>query len=182
MKFQPKTYILKTGIPIKVRVPEIEESKKLVDLKRSYIKNTSTIPLMLDEYPNDTENEVRLITEYKESLNSILLVAEFENELIGNIDLTGSKRAKMFHTGMIGMGIREKWRNQGLGKLLIKSIIEWAKIDSEIEVIWLDVYGSNDLGYNLYKNTGFKVSGIIPDFFKEEAGYMDKIQMFQRIK
>ena len=88
----------------------------------------------------------------------------------------------MFHTGMIGMGIKEKWRNQGLGRFLIEAVIDWAKKHSAIELIWLDVYASNELGYNLYKNTGFKISGIINDFFKEENGYKDKIQMYQRIK
>ncbi len=38
------------------------------------------------------------------------------------------------------------------------------------------------MGYNLYKKTGFKVSGVIKDFFKEEENYIDKIQMYQRIK
>ena len=182
MKFQSKAYKLKTGKSIRVRMPELDEVQKLIDLKKSYLKNTKTIPLVLDEYPSSVKNELALITEFEKSLNSILIVAEFENEFIGNIDLTGSKRSKMFHTGMIGMGIKEKWRNMGLGRILIESVIDWAKKNSEIELIWLDVYASNELGYNLYKNTGFKISGIINDFFKDENGYVDKVQMYQRIK
>ena len=69
----------------------------------------------------DLEKEFDLIKAYRESENSIFLIAEFDGELIGNIDLTGSKRFKMHHTGMIGMGIKEEWRNQGLGKILIQS-------------------------------------------------------------
>ena len=88
----------------------------------------------------------------------------------------------MSNTRMVGLGIKEEWRNQGLGRILIESVIDWAKNHSEIEIIWLDVYTSNDLGYNLYKNTGFEVSGVIPNFFKEENGYKDKIQTFQRVK
>lgn len=182
MKFKLNTYTLKTGHSIKIRIPALEESQKLIDLKRSYIKNTTTIPMKLDEYTNDAKDELSLITEFIKSQNSILLVAEFNHELIGNIDLTGSKRTKMFHTAMIGMGIKEEWRNQGLGRCLIEAVIDWAKKHSAIELIWLDVYASNELGYNLYKNTGFKVSGIIKDFFKEENDYQDKIQMYQSIK
>ena len=182
IKFQPKTFKLKTGKSIRVRMPEFDEVQKLIDLKKSYLRNTKTIPLVLDEYLSSVKNELALITEYEKSLNGILLVAEFENEFIGNIDLTGSKRSKMFHTGMIGMGIKEEWRDQGLGRILIESVIDWAKENSEIELIWLDVYASNELGYNLYKNTGFQISGIINDFFKDENGYVDKVQMYQRIK
>lgn len=182
MKFQRKTYTLKSGKQITVRAPEDQEAQSLMDLKRAYIKNTSTLPWTLDEYPKEVAHELKVIEEYRVSTNSILLIAEQEGELIGNIDITGNKRLKMAHTGMVGMGIKENWRNQGLGKALMESAIEWAKNNSELEILWLDVYASNELGYNLYKNTGFEVSGIIKDFFKESNGYMDKIQMYQRIK
>jgi len=182
MNFQPKTHILKTGKSISIRLAESGDAQNLANLKRNYLKNTTTIPIKLEEYAGNLDNELRIITEYKESINSILLVAEYKGELIGNIDLTGSARAIMFHTGMIGMGIKEQWRNQGLGRILIESVIDWAKNHSPIELIWLDVYASNELGYNLYKNTGFEVSGRIDGFFKDENGYKDKIQMYQRIK
>ena len=182
MKFQKKKTSVKSGKKNTVRAPEESEAQSLMDLKRGYIKNTSTLPWTLAEYPKDIGNELKLMKEYRESENSILLVAEYEGELIGNIDITGSKRLKMAHTGMVGMGIKEDWRNQGLGKALMECAIEWAKNSSEIEILWLDVYASNELGYNLYKNTGFEVSGIIKGFFKEENGYMDKVQMYQRIK
>lgn len=136
----------------------------------------------MEEYPNDLKNESYLIKEYEKSKNSVFLIAEFNNELIGNIDLTGSKRSKMYHTGMIGMGIKENWRNQGLGKILIECVIDWAKKKSEIEIVWLDVYSSNEIGFNLYKNMGFEVSGIIKDFFKVGQNYINKVQMYQRIK
>ena len=182
MKFKTQFHTLKSGGQIKIRVPLIEEAQGLLDLKRAYINNTSTLPLTLDEYPIDVKKEANIIEEYSASMNSILLVAEIDNVLIGNIDLTGSKRSKTYHTGVIGMGIDEKWRNQGLGKILIESVIEWAKNNSEIEIIWLDVYTSNDLGYNLYKKTGFQKCGTIKGFFKQKEQYIDKVQMYQRIK
>ncbi len=182
MKFQEKTCFLKSGNSIKIRVAKVADAQNLLDLKRSYIKNTTSIPLQLVEYPNDLNKELSIIEQYLSSSNSILLIAEFDNEAIGNIDLTGNVRSKLSHTAMIGMGIKEEWRNQGLGRALIESVLDWAKNHSELKLIWLDVYASNELGYNLYKNTGFIVSGIIKDFFKEEHGYNDKVQMYQRIK
>lgn len=182
MKIEQKTYKLKNGSFINIRTAEPEDAQHLINLKRGYLKNTTTIPMYIDEYPDDSDKEKQLIVDYIESSNSILLVAENNNVLIGNIDLTGSKRLKMQHTAMIGMGIKQQWRNQGLGKHLINTAIDWAKKYSPIELIWLDVYSSNQLGINLYENTGFKTSGIIKGFFKEEDGYKDKIQMYQQIK
>ena len=176
-----KKYTLKSGQQILVRKPNPSEAASLINLKRSYIKNTSTIPILLDEYPIDIEKETKLIQEFNESENSLLLVAEHEGELIGNIDLTGNKRSKMFHTAMLGMGIKNEYQNQGLGRILIESAIDWAKDNDVLKLIWLDVYASNDRGVHLYKSTGFKVSGVVKSFFKENEKFIDKIQMYQEV-
>ena len=84
----------------------------------------------------------------------------------------------MAHTGMIGMGLKKEFRNQGIGTFLLTEIIHWAKTKSPLEVIWLDVYSSNPSGQNLYKKLNFQVSGIIPNFFKQNNTYHNKIQMY----
>lgn len=182
MKFQVQKHILKSKKEVTVRLPEDDDARALIDLKIAYIKNTSTLPWTVAEYPNDIENELKIIESYRSSSNSILLLAEYEGELIGNIDISDSKRIKMAHTAVLGMGIKENWRNQGLGKALIISAIDWARNNAKLEIIWLDVYASNELGYNLYKNMGFEVSGIIKDFFIEGSSRIDKIQMYLRVK
>lgn len=182
MKFEPQIATTKTNKQVKIRLASIDDAKALLNLKRRYIVNTSSLPFILEEYPDDVIKEANLIRDYIERNNSLLLVAEYKGELIGNIDLTGSKRVKMHHTGMIGMGIIEDWRNQGLGKILIESTLSWAKNHSIIEIVWLDVYSSNDLGIQLYMNMGFDVSGVIKGFFKEGNDYIDKVQMYQRVR
>lgn len=182
MNLEPKVYVLKNNEEISVRTLAPEEAQKLLDLKRSYIKNTTTIPLHLEEYPDDVTREKEIITTLNESPNSLLLIAEVNKELVGNIDLNGSPRSKMAHTAMIGMGIKEDWRNLGLGKILMEAVIDWARTHSELELIWLDVYGSNLQGIQLYKNTGFKVSGVVKRFFKDENGYADKVQMYMALR
>lgn len=182
MKCTPKHCRTKTGKQLLIRMVHVEDAQAILDLKRGYLANTTTLPLLLEEYPDDLAKETQLIKDYAASDNSIFLVAEHEGQLIGNIDLTGSKRSKLYHTAMLGMGIHEQWRNQGVGKLLIQHSLDWARGESGIELVWLDVYATNALGFQLYKNAGFTVSGSIPGFFKEEDEAIDKIQMFQRIK
>lgn len=182
MKYQSQAHTLKSGRQITVRIPKEKEAQDLINLKLDYIRGTTTLPWTIAEYPADIGAELSAMKEFQNSPNSILLVAEFQGELIGNIDITGNQRSKMFHTGMLGMGIKAAWRNQGLGKILINSALDWARYSSPLEIIWLEVYASNDLGYSLYQNTGFEINGRIKNFFKEETGYIDKVQMYQRIK
>gem|GEM_PF-5079828 len=57
MEFRSETKILKSGSSVKIGVPELNDSQKLLDLKRSYIQKTSTILMVLNEYPNDVNSE-----------------------------------------------------------------------------------------------------------------------------
>lgn len=181
MTFKKKKYIIKNGQELVVRIPSENEAQALIDLKLNYIRDTTTIPLQVDEYQNSEIEERQLIRKYAESKNSILLIATIASVFVGNIDLTGNERQKMLHTGMIGMGIKENYRNLGIGTYLMKETIKWAKKNSPLEIIWLEVYANNDLGLGLYKKMGFKVSGKIENFFKEGNSYYDKIQMYLRV-
>lgn len=182
MKFEPTNYKTKTGESITIRTAREDEAKELRDLKLKIIKTSMTIPMYPEEYRHDETGERELIKKYNESSNSILLVAEANNQLIGMIDLTGNERKIMAHTAMIGMSIDEGWRNKGVGTYLIKGVLDWAKLSSDLEVIWLDVYANNELGLGLYKKMGFKISGKIERFFKYKNVYFDNIKMYQLIK
>jgi len=179
MKFEPTSYKTKTDEFITIRTAHEDEAKALRDLKLEIIGGSMTIPMHPEEYKNDETGERDLIKKYNDSSNSILLVAEANHQLIGMIDLTGNERKIMAHTAMIGMSIKEGWRNKGVGTSLIKGVLDWAKSFSDLEVIWLEVYANNELGLGLYKKMGFKISGKIERFFKHKNVYFDNIKMYQ---
>ncbi len=133
------------------------------------------------EYERNMEEEKGLIEKYNSEKNSVLLIAIYDSTIIGNIDLTGSSRRKTQHTGMIGMGIHEGYRNQGVGAFLIQSTLNWARKNEFLKIIWLEVYESNSSGIALYKKIGFIEAGLIPNFFLEKDKYIDKITMFLKI-
>jgi RimJ/RimL family protein N-acetyltransferase len=114
--------------------------------------------------------------------NTILLAAEYENQLIGNIDVTGSQRKQMKHTGMIGMGMLEEWRNSGLGTLLMENAIAWSKQNALLELLWLQVYTTNNVALHLYKKMGFFENGTIKNYFKHETDYFDVMTMSLEVK
>lgn len=97
-----------SGEVITIRTGNRQDAQKLIALKKSYITGTNSIPLYADEYRNTIKEEAEWIERYNNQDNSLLLLAEYDNELIGNIDLTGNQRRKLYHTGMIGMGIHNK--------------------------------------------------------------------------
>lgn len=159
-----------------IRPAQPEDALNLLNLKKSYIEGSTTIPLYIDEYKNNEAQERALIERYLSESNSILLVAEHNGKLIGNLDLTGNQRRKLYHTGMVGMGIANNWQGKGVGSLLMEAVLNWAKANDYVKIIWLEVYATNTAGLNLYKKYGFEQCGFIKGFAMEDVP-TDKIAM-----
>jgi ribosomal protein S18 acetylase RimI-like enzyme len=163
---------------ITVREAQTDDASQLLALKRGYIEGCTTIPLYIDEYKNDETQERALIARYLAEENSVLLVAEYNGQLIGNLDLTGNQRRKLYHTGMVGMGIANSWQGRGVGSLLMQAALGWAKANDYLKIIWLEVYATNTAGLHLYKKYGFQECGLIKGFVIEQQP-VDKITMVQ---
>ena len=176
-KFKPKEVKLKNEKTVLIRQAEIKDAEKLLDCIKTYIPQSNYIPKLKDEIKLTVEQEKEWINSFITNDNSILLVAEYEHQIIGNIDLTGNRRKVMKHTAVIGMGILKEWRNSGLGTELLLSIIEWAVQNPILELIWLQVYTENELALNLYRKMGFEENGIIKNFFKQNGKYFDNLTM-----
>ncbi len=173
---------LKNNKIVTIRRGEVSDAQDLLDLIKAYIPQSKYIPKLEKEIKLTLEQEEKWIDAFLKSKNSILLVAEYENRLIGNIDLTGNPRAIMKHTAVIGMGMPKEWRNSGLGTALLKEVIGWARQNPILELIWLQVYTENVLGVNLYKKMGFKENGILEGFFKRDNVYFDQLTMSMIVK
>jgi len=179
---KPVEVELKNGKLVTIRQAQICDAAGLFNTIKTYIPQSPYIPKLEEEIKLTESQEKDWINSFIENDNSLLLVAEFENEIIGNIDLTGSRRKTMEHTAVIGMGMPIEWRNTGLGTALISTAIDWAKNNPILELIWLQVYTENKLALNLYKKMGFQENGIIRDFFKQDGQYFDNLTMTMRVK
>ncbi|MDF1696614.1 MAG: GNAT family N-acetyltransferase [Saprospiraceae bacterium] len=177
-----RKFKLHTGQEIIIREAQHSDAQALLSLKLDYLKNTTTIPLFKDEYPDDLKSETQLIQRLEDEKNSVLVVAEHNNELIGNIDLNGNQRIKLFHTGVVGMGIKSDWRGCGIGTALLTYVIEWSRMNRFLKLIWLEVYQTNEAGLALYEKVGFNECGRIKDFFFENDTYIEKITMVKYLK
>ena len=181
-KFENIEILLKNKKVVTIRQAEIRDTENLLNTINKYIPQSEFIPKLEEEINLTIEQEEEWINYFLTHDNSLLLVAEYENNIIGNIDLTGNRRKVMAHTAVIGMGLLKEWRNIGLGTALITAIIEWSKKNPILELIWLQVYSENELGIGLYHKMGFIESGVVKNFFKHNDGYFDNLTMVMKVK
>lgn len=181
-KFKTQIIELKNQKLVRIRQAEIDDAERLLNCIKIYIPYSEYVPKLEQEIKLTIEQEREWIGSFLTNENSLLLVAEHEDEIIGNIDLTGNRRKIMEHTAVIGMGMLKEWRNSGLGTALLQLTIEWAKENEILELIWLQVYTENKLGLNLYRKMGFEENGIMKDFFKHGEKYFDNLTMTMSVK
>lgn len=182
LKFKSQEVILKNRERVVIREAEIIDSKNILRAIRTYLPQSNFIPKLEQELMMTDPQAEEWVAKFAEQANSLLLIAEYNGEIIANIDLTGSGRKIMAHTAMIGMGIIEGWRNCGLGTELLQAVIHWARQSTVLELLWLQVYTENEIALAIYRKMGFVDAGLIKDFFKKDGRYFDNLTMTLRVK
>jgi RimJ/RimL family protein N-acetyltransferase len=182
MKFSPKTVVLKDGRTILLRHVEVADAPKVIEFVHGFVYDEEFVPLVEGEFNPTIAEEEQLLSNYIERQNSLFLVAEFGDKLVGNINLDGNQRQIMRHTAVFGMGMHKEWQSCGLGTAILNAAIDWAKNDSELEILFLQVYAENEAGLALYRKMGFVEYGRIPNFFKQNGRYHDEISMHLPLK
>ena len=181
MIFNSKRVQLKNGTQVTIRVAHTNDAERLRNTISTYIKNSPYIPKFPEEITWTVRDTQDWIKEF-EADNALLLVAEYDHQIIGNIDVTGHHRKAMAHSAVIGMGMVQEWRNTGLGTILMKCVLDWAKANAALELLWLQVYTVNKPAIHLYSKMGFKESGIVKNYFKQDGCYYDNMTMVKHVK
>jgi RimJ/RimL family protein N-acetyltransferase len=159
MKFSSQKVTLKNGKTVLLRMCDESDAQNLINTIKTYVANSEYIPLHVHEFTPTLEEEIEWISKFIYQDNSLLIIAVYEGQIIGNIDLSGRQREIMQHTGEIGMGMLKEWRNTGLGTALLIALIDWAKENPILEKLCLGVYSENKAGLALYTKLCFTVDG-----------------------
>jgi RimJ/RimL family protein N-acetyltransferase len=173
-----KIYSLKDGRSVKIRAASELDAKAYLALGKSIMAEeiyTLTQPHELDI---TLEQEAQWIKSKIDNESHLILIAEVDGEVIGQLDFSNGHRERIAHTGDFGMGVRKDFRGLGIGTFLLKALIDWAKVHSELEKINLCVHQTNERAIATYKKLGFQVEGLRTKDLKYPKGlYVDTVLM-----
>jgi RimJ/RimL family protein N-acetyltransferase len=116
-----------------------------------------------------------------------LLVADFgsqaEPQIGGVISLSTQPRLRMRHRGRICIGVQRPYRGLGVGEALLRTVLEWAEAEPELERIELSVFAHNTRAMGLYTKCGFQEEARLGRAFKlSDGSYYDDIMMVRWVK
>lgn len=162
--------MLRTGEIIVIREGNVADSKALLSTVRAYVLTSKFLIVAPEDLEHTVTDEAKWIQSLHDNPNSLLLLALHQGSIVGNIDLTGSEELAVNEMGLINMGILEAYQNKGLGAVLLKAVIDWAKKNHELQVLCLQVVGVNKYAVQLYKNLGFEIISLQRNGFKDDKG------------
>ncbi|MBI3212004.1 MAG: GNAT family N-acetyltransferase, partial [Simkania negevensis] len=144
-----------------------------------YIKKWLLQPGVLAGFPmcdlREIEDSTRIWMEFAKKGCSI--TALYKKKVCGCANLYIQTIEKLKHQSLFVIIVDEAYRGQGIGTLLIKTLMKRAKEKFSIELLHLEVYQGNP-AISLYKRLGFTQYGSHPRFLKDAEGkYYDKILM-----
>jgi putative acetyltransferase len=109
--------------------------------------------------PSTTDDRWRGIVEgWVRNENTHTFVAEIQGKVIGAVNLhVGSGRKR--HAGAITMAVHDKFQGQGIGKMLMLTLIDLADNWLNLVRLEMDVYTDNERAMHIYKNFDFEIEG-----------------------
>jgi ribosomal protein S18 acetylase RimI-like enzyme len=135
------------------------------------------IGLTPGEFNLGVDEERDILKEYASSENSIFFVAEFQGEIIANLNCRGGTRKATKHAVTLGMSVSKAWRNLGVGSMLLQHAVEWAKENPFVSRIELNVFTENSAAIHLYSKFGFQIEGLRKESIFRNNKYNDDFVM-----
>lgn len=111
----------------------------------------------------------------------LLLLVEIEGKIIGVSDVRMNVRIAS-HIGTLGITIAKDFRGKGIGKQLLKTVMEQSKNLEGIKILELECFANNPVAPALYKSCGFKEYGRLPRGIAFKEGYVDDILMYYNLQ
>ncbi len=131
------------------------------------------------------ESETRFLEEKLKNIEnkSEIFLLAFSGDQLAGITWIGMSKKTAKHVGILGISVAKQFRNKGVGKQLMTTVIEEAtKQISRLEIITLEVYSKNLVALELYNEFGFIEYGNLPNGVKREDEYDNAIFMYKKIK
>jgi len=180
---ESKSLTDRSGQQFTIRSAQPSDAEAMLEYIRSVAEETEFFVIQPDEFPPTVEAEQAWIREHVDHPGKLLLVAEVNGSIIGNVTFAAGVFRRTRHRGNLGISVARRWRGRGFGTALLDSLLEWATENPDIEKLCLDVFAENLRAIGLYQKLGFVEEGRrIKDIKRGVDDYVDTVMMYKFVK
>ncbi|HEY0715202.1 MAG TPA: GNAT family N-acetyltransferase [Polyangia bacterium] len=116
------------------------------------------LPVLFDRESFPSFEEERAFVRSTLASGGVVFVAVVEEKIVGLIDFHPEPRVQCAHGGHFGMSVAHAHRGQGIGKALLRRLLDWTK-EHRFTRVELQVFETNAAAIRLYEEMGFAHEG-----------------------
>jgi RimJ/RimL family protein N-acetyltransferase len=141
------------------------------------IEAADCLPLQPGEFQVTVAEERELLANVAASNDSLFLVAQEDDRIVGVLNYSSGKRQAMRHVATLGISVRAASQGRGVGAGLLAEAIRRAKASGSIRRLDLMVYADNHRAIRLYERHGFVREGVRRCAIRRGDTLIDEVQM-----
>ncbi|CAI8732113.1 putative acetyltransferase [Brevibacillus sp. IT-7CA2] len=168
---------LRSGQEVIIRLGKIADAEAFIAFVHRVSGETDNLSFGPQELTVTPDEQKENIKRCLETHNQLFLIAEVDGRIVGNLTFRGGIRSRTQHVGEFGISVLKEFWGSGVGRLLLESLLEWAKQSKVIRKINLKVRSDNDSAIRLYKKLGFKELGTLTREFLIGDTFYDCLYM-----
>lgn len=174
--------MVKQSLKLKIRKAKPNDAQTILDYLSVIGSESDNLTFGAEGLGYTLEEETKTIETISLSSNSVMFLGFIEGELVSVANCSGKHRERMKHTATLGISVRKSAWHQGVGKAMIKRLIEFATKNEDLEMIDLEVRSDNSHAIHLYESFGFKHVGTMPKLMKIDGNYYDTLVMVKELE
>ncbi len=174
-------FIDKEGSTVILRVMRWEDLDDLLKLINDLVAEKDSNPnlgIIMDQ-KQTRDSEAQFVSSTLQGIENgsiINVLAEVEGKAVANSEVIRGKSSDEYLHGKLGIAISNKFRNRGIGREMIKTLIEENR-KAGLKTLELEVFADNSNAIHLYENLSFKQVGTIPKKVFRKGVFHDIIVM-----
>jgi RimJ/RimL family protein N-acetyltransferase len=161
---------------VRIRVARPYDAAALLELKRQLDRETAFMMYEPGERDSPVQDLAAELASVARSANSVVLLAELEDQLIGYVQLTGGSLRRSRATAYLVIGVLAHAAGRGIGTELVRQAQAWAAARG-LHRLELTVMAHNTRAIRLYERTGFIVEGRRSECLLVDGQFIDELTM-----
>jgi RimJ/RimL family protein N-acetyltransferase len=160
----------------RVRTARPYDAAALLDLKHQLDEETAFMMYEPGERDSSVRDLAQELAAIARSPNSVVLLAELGDQLVGYLELTGGSFRRSRATAYLVIGVRAHVAGLGIGTGLLQQAKEWAAAHG-MHRLELTVMAHNTRAIRLYERMGFSVEGRRSECLLVDGRFIDELTM-----
>lgn len=172
-----RVHILRDGQEVTVRPVRAEDIAGLLELERAVVADGRGVVRVLADLPTDPELTRPDVQEWidLDPRDGVRLVALRGGQIVADATVRRLRPSLVRHVAVLALGVHPAVQGQGLGRLIFREILSWARehaSSGEHPLVRLELYvrADNHRARALYRSEGFVQEGLRRAFVREPDG------------